>query len=248
MWKNTLPYLVTKSPSVQWSVIRGSCAMFWLLNLGYHEQKLLGQTLALQPTNNSVKWLALSSSPIFILNVLLCDISNKFGKCCIRNFPLGHHPLKLLDIWGCIACFMTLPKWHSSIHRKDEGILRIHEIIFSTVDQKKLLARVRLRTPIQCPMWFPFRSSILIRSYFCFHCCFVAICFAVWTWTEHSWGSCFLNNRWLLFGCICCWWLGNRGKHKKLFQHILGACFCSDFWNLRRHVLLFMKKERDFEL
>jgi hypothetical protein len=65
--------------------------------------------------------------------------------------------------------------WHSNIHRGDVEILHVHEIIFSTIDKPKLLAQVRLRTPIKkgctqcrrllalCGVWW--RVSLSAKPY-----------------------------------------------------------------------------------
>jgi hypothetical protein len=122
--------------------VQASCVMFWLLNLVDHEHKLLGYKLSIR--HIPVKWLVLAR--FYIL--LLCAISHQFGQCCISNFPLeiillncSRYVFVLFGSWHC-------QNWHSNIHRRDTGFRRIHEIIFSTIDKTKLLAEVRLRTPI----------------------------------------------------------------------------------------------------
>lgn len=39
----------------------------------------------------------------------------------------------------------------------------------------------------------------------------LAFCFAVWYRTEHPWGTCLLNNWWVLLGCICGGWMACWG-------------------------------------
>ena len=51
-----------------------------------------------------------------------------------------------------------------------------------------------------------------------------------WDWTEHWRSPCFFNCWWLLFGCLCCWWLASWGMvltdsrwwhaHKFLRKHL----------------------------
>lgn len=173
-------------------------------------------------------------------------------------------PLGKSYSFNCLTCGFVLShswhsrNWHSNIHSRDVGILQLHEIIVSTIDRPKLLSQVRLRAPSgYCSFHFNSRykwlSILVLGLNFCSHCCFVVVCLAVWSWTEHSWSSCFLNKWWLFFAYICCWWLAHRGKLWPLFCSVR-ACHRHLFLE---HVLLKLMAEyiipsygqiRDFEL
>ena len=136
MWK--LPFVVIIS-----AVFIARCVMFCLLNLVHHEHKFLGYKFSIIQ-HIPVKWSVLTR--LYIL--LYCAISHHFSECCVSNFPL------VIIILNCLRyVFVSSGSWHccnrhSNIHRRDKGIRRTHEIIFSTNDKPKLLTEVRLRTPI----------------------------------------------------------------------------------------------------
>ena len=154
---------------------------------------------------------------------------------------------------------MTQWKLTLNIHSRYAGVPCLHEIIFSTIDRPRVLAQVRLfRAPIHFSLQFPFRIQIWITFHalglnFHSHCLLVAVCLAVWSWTEHSWSSCFLNKGWLLFAYVYRRWLAYRGKLWVLLCSVLV------YWHIfLGHVMLKLMPEyillrlygetRDFEI
>jgi len=183
---------------------------------------------------------------VFLTRFYILPLSAISNQCAV--FGTSFREIILLNCltYEFLAGSWNFWNWHSDIHRRDVEILHIHEIIFSTIDKPKLLAQVRLRTPILVLfMWLAFglkindipcyffesKHTLLLEFECLFTLLFVAICFAVWSWTEHPWSSCLLNNWWLLFGCICCWWLGYRGKLPENGCVVL-ACLSMYIWSM----------------
>ena len=127
-------------------VIAGSCFFD-------HEHKLLGYKLSIQ----TCKMIGLSSSPAFIFYYLFVLFPTSLASAVFWTSLLEIILLNCLRYVFVLSGSWHCQNWHSNIHRRDKGIRRTHEIIFSTNDKPKLLTEVRLRTPIHVLCGLGFR-------------------------------------------------------------------------------------------